>query len=343
MDWFIELKKKRDKSINQNEDYLSIVFAGIIQTEQKLTKYILNYLFRQSKYKFENPKFEVQKIIDNGRADIFISDNNKTFGGIIECKLEASYELGQLKKYDEYLKKNYKKCQVVYLGIVKPDNEEYERFDWFEVYKLMEDYLEKEKINNEILRYIFEEYKKLLRNLKILIDPINLAQIIKSQKIGNYNVPIELGKITKCIYYHLVNIKQKLIINNKTKNNILTPNGREDWFEITLDNINNTNIVLRLFLGYKYPEKRGLLNILIYITNYPENIKDILVKNNFIENDKLINEIGGVGNGRCKLKIIEKSNIFWKLDLKGQENYIFNEIINNYYLLKNLICSQTHN
>lgn len=325
MYWFVELRKKRGGRIDKNEDYLSILFAGILQADAEFAKFLLNYLFNNSNYQFINPEIIVQYNSQKyGIPDILIKDNNEKF--IIECKLDKPYKRKQLIDYSNIV--NGKRERVIFLGRVKPGDKYFTEFEWLEIFYKMKDL---SKNSDKTFIYLLNQFESILRNddFNIIAEPISLEDLEKLVEKNKYSTskfePENLPKIQSTIKYYLKFLKEKYrILGYQEEKKIF---GQEDWFEISLKNKKESEIRIRLIIGYKDPYNLENLNLMIYIPKIKESLRNVLTKSNRNEFYEMRNRVNWIlKDSEGYFKKYSNEDRFFKSDLNRQKEILFNDI-----------------
>ncbi len=309
MNWFLELKKWTVSSlINKKEDFISIVFAGVIESNQDFKVNILKQLFNNSN--INNPNILVQEPLYNDRVDIYIEDLESNFVGVIECKVDDEPRKEQLERYMEKIRIKYPQ-EKIYKEVIlitqfpHPfiDNE-FKVFTWNEIYNTI-----KNDSSEGKPEYLIKEYKKLLKEYDLILTSYKLEHF---QNLHPKSIPPELYNKRDTT---LIMIQRKLIELNLIRKETCRINGNTDWRSIYVTSLNNQIFELIILFGCNYPKREDIHLIIRNPNNHSSG-----------------NWIGGINY--VENYPIEERNTFWKFENYDTQFDLILNFFENY--LKNI-------
>lgn len=172
----------------RNEDFLSEVFAFILQNSNLFFSELINVFFDITYLKYDDTIITTQKnLAKDARVDIFLKSSSSASVLVIENKITAPLHLNQLNKYLQYIKNN----DQYYLLLVnsKLNNFEMPNLDpahfkcvyWEDIYNLVIRLIEKELLQCSSTEFF------LVKSLKELLNALDLSNYVSETTWLHYD------------------------------------------------------------------------------------------------------------------------------------------------------------
>ncbi len=145
---------------HQKENFLTEILAHCLDSDKIFQSEFLSLVnFNQEIKTFECQTQTIDK--EFGKPDIFITINNNTTV-VIECKVDATQEVTQLKRYADFLIKNKSKYKHLifltkYFEEVEafPNSISFTHIRWYQIFDILPK--SSDKISKELYKYLIEE------------------------------------------------------------------------------------------------------------------------------------------------------------------------------------------
>lgn len=258
MDWFIELKKYQDSKIkNQTENFISSVLVGILEADHETREGLLQKLFE-----IDDPsiiELDTQKSFKNSTKipDIWVIQKNEnddvTYAGIIECKVDSSPYQEQLEEYKELIQEEYPNVDTKVILLCKKGTDKHlnrdksNTFYWYQLYEMLSS-----ESDIQAIQYLRNEFKKLMEKENMVPHkPLDEDWLHVNVKYHSYVETIK----------HLVDkVSKKLEDNNGIKIRKYA-HDKPNWFRFTeLESSSGAQFLLWFYWEWwDKPEERALV------------------------------------------------------------------------------------